>query len=100
MPWPKGKPRPPNAGRKKGTPNRKTQDLEDLCAAKGINPFELLLEFTGPAPLEIRFAALKEICQYLYPKRKAIEHSGEITNPYMALSLEELEKKVKEKIKK
>jgi hypothetical protein len=87
-------------GRVKGTPNRKTQTLMEQCEAKGIDPWAMLLEFTGPAPMELRFAALKEICNYLYPKRKAVEHSGEISNPYLQMELAELEKLVKEKLKK
>lgn len=90
---------PRYGGRAKGTPNKKTLDLHAKCAAKGIDPFELLLEFCGEAPMEIRLAALKEICSYLYPKRKAIEHSGEINNPYLEKSLEELEILVEQKLR-
>lgn len=101
MAWPKGKPRPEGAGRKKGTPNRSSLSLEEKCAARGIDVFELLLEYViEECPRELRFKAIQELCSYLYPKRKAIEHSGEISNPYLAMEFTELEKLVKEKIKK
>lgn len=90
----------PGSGRKKGTPNKSTLSLEQKCIEKGIDPFELLLEYvTEPCPMELRFKALQEICSYLYPKRKAIEHSGEIKNPYLEKSLDELERLVKQKLK-
>lgn len=77
MGWPRGKPRPPNAGRKKGKLNRKTDALFDLCDEMGINPFEALLRLSQNIDVEIQLGALKEICKYLYPQRKAIEHTGE-----------------------
>lgn len=97
---PKGHPKYPGAGRKKGTPNKTTEALFAKCEAKGIDPWDLLLEFCGPAEPNLRFAALKEICQYLYPKRKALEHSGEINNPFLEKSEKELERLVKEKLNK
>lgn len=73
----KGDPKPEGSGRKKGTPNRKTEDLMAKCEAKGIDVFEALLEYvTEPSTMELRLSALKELCQYLYPKRKALEVSG------------------------
>lgn len=75
----KGKPKDAGSGRKKGTPNKKTQDLMDKCEARGVDVFDLMLEYViHPCPMELRFSALKELCQYLYPKRKALEHSGQI----------------------
>lgn len=73
----KGKPKDPGSGRQKGTPNKSTQSLMEKCEAKGVDVFEAMLEYvTQPSTMELRFAALKELCQYLYPKRKALEHSG------------------------
>lgn len=39
MPWPKGKPRPPTAGRKKGTPNRQTVTVQETLARLDCDPF-------------------------------------------------------------
>lgn len=94
----KGKPK--TGGRVAGVPNRNTIDLHAMCADKGINPFQKLLEYLEfPCEPELRLQAIKEACKYLYPQRKAIEHSGEIANPYLALTLDELEKEVKAKLK-
>lgn len=66
-------------GRKPGTPNRKTEVLEEICAKNGLNPFEAMVHMAQCDAYEpaLRFAALKELCQYLYPKRKALELSGD-----------------------
>ena len=84
-----------------------------ICEEEGVDPFRALVRFArGPEdfdelPIDKKmavtmkqFEALKEICSYLYPKRKAVEHSGEINNPYMGKSIEELQKLVKERLNK
>lgn len=77
MAWQKGKPRPAGAGRKKGTPNKSTQDLMEICEQEGIEPFRAMVRLAAKEKDEWKqFDLLKEIAQYLYPKRKAIEHSG------------------------
>lgn len=83
-------------GRAKGTPNKR-KSLEEVCQAKGFDPFDAMLEIAqDDSDKHLRFQALKEVCQYLYPKRKTLEHSGEInTNPYAEYSLEQLEELVK-----
>lgn len=99
MGWPKGKPRPEGAGRKKGTPNKSTQDLFEKCRSKGIDVFEALLDIAINSPKEDnRLHALKDLANYLYPKRKALEHSGEINNPYAGMTLEELKAIGKKKL--
>lgn len=76
MAFPKGAARPEGAGRKKGTPNHKTQHLMNICEKEGIDPFQALCQIakesikTNP---ERAISALKEVCQYVYPKRKALE---------------------------
>lgn len=95
------KTRKKTGGRKAGTPNKKTQIVEDILNAIGCNPIENLARIANgepmkamiglnkdsgdyvvdevPPTLEQRLAANKELAQYVYPKRKAIEHgvSGE-----------------------
>lgn len=104
MGWPKGKPRgakPEGSGRKIGTPNKGVSELMAKCEAMGVDPWEKLIEFlVFPGEPQIRLQALKEICQYLYPKRKSLEHSGELNNTYLELPLDELESLVKQKLKK
>lgn len=68
-----GKPRHPNAGRKKGTPNKSSLPIEEVCRFHNCNPLEALIECMKDP--EQRFNAAKELMQYLYPKRKALEVS-------------------------
>ena len=64
-------------GRQKGTPNKKSQDLIQRCEDFGFDPFEALLSMARDSEDELlRFNAVKELCQYLFPKRKALEVSG------------------------
>lgn len=85
-------------GRSKGTPNKRTLELKELAEKLGVDPFEILLLFAkgdyaalgydefeekmGAAGIpvsirtiepELREKAAKDACEYLYPKRKAIE---------------------------
>lgn len=109
---------PKFGGRTKGTPNKKTQALLDRAKELGIDPFEILLYAAGNKwarlgycsgtlrrkgddgktytvdriPLELRIIAAKEACQYIYPKRKAIEISTDEKNPigaYLLMTVEE-----------
>lgn len=73
------------SGSRKGIPNKNKQALIKLLELKypDYNP---ILEMAAiatdkEADLRVRYDAHKEIAQYIYPKRKAIEveHSGEIT---------------------
>lgn len=97
----KGKPK--TGGRLKGTPNKRTQAVDqilDLCEKRGFDPFEALIEMAQVEENSaVRMTAIKELCNYIMPKKQAIAHSGEISNPYMEKSLPELEKMIKEKLK-
>lgn len=89
MAWPKGKPRPENAGRRKGTPNKETLTIQQLCEKHGVSPIEVLIELCGPEhETEMRFSAAKEVSQYLYPKRRAIEIDANV-NMELAKKAEE-----------
>jgi hypothetical protein len=99
MGFKKGQPRPPNAGRKKGSLNKKTEALKDKCERLGVDPFEeMLMIIKTSGDRHLRMTALKEVSKYLYPVHRAVEHSGEINNPYASKSVEELEQLVKEKL--
>lgn len=91
-------------GRVKGVPNKKTTTLIQKCEELKVDPFEILLLFakgdwkalgypmskqvksytqSGEAieedviSPELRGQCAKEACQYLYPKRKAVELSSD-----------------------
>lgn len=102
-----GDPRPPNAGRKKGTLNRNTQLLFDKAEELGVDPFEVVLLFAkgdwkslgyksasrlisakGGDVIEVdtispemRLSAAERACSYLYPKPKAVTLSNEDGSP-------------------
>lgn len=64
-------------GRPKGAPNKKTLALEEICAKHGVDVFEaLVLIIKEESDKLLRFQAIKEAAQYLYPKRKALEVSN------------------------
>jgi hypothetical protein len=85
-------------GRTKGTPNKKTRILQELAEDLKVDPFEILLRLASGdwaglgydsattlkysngvgyevdrISVETRLSAASEACQYLYPKRKAID---------------------------
>lgn len=68
-------------GRVAGKPNKKTQTIIEQCEAKNIDVLDLMLVFvTTPCEPALRLQALKELMRYIYPQRKAIEHSGDVDN--------------------
>lgn len=67
-------------GRNKGTPNKKTQGLIEICEEEDIDLFRALLSIAKNQSHEKNFEAIKEACQYVLPKRRSLEHSGSI-NP-------------------
>ena len=87
-------------GRQKGTPNKKTAELQDRVkqhmAKQGIKNFDPLLALAAisqekATPLKLKIEALKELAQYYHPKRRAVEISGEQT-----VNVNERAEKVKE----
>lgn len=88
-------------GRKKGTPNKDTEYIQNLLEKKNFCPIELMImvaqndwaglgysepefekqgfqgvTFYEPViSMDHRITAAKTLISYLYPKRKAIEHS-------------------------
>lgn len=88
---PKGTPK--TGGRAKGSPNRNKTELADKARELGVDPFTILLLYAkGDAdtlgytfiPLELRLKAASEASKYLYPQKKAVEHSGEGGGPIEA----------------
>lgn len=88
MPFVRGQKK--TGGRKKGSVN-KWKSVAILCETSDVNPFQVMIDIIQTTKRSsLRLAAAKELCQYLEPKKKSIEHSGEIRNPYANLTLEEL----------
>lgn len=80
MAWPKGKPRPPGAGRKKGTPNKLTASFREELAkfedGKGFDSVKEMLEIFTTIKFDNPMAAAKiglAVWDRLYPAIKGIE---------------------------
>ena len=69
------------AGRTKGTLNKRTVALKELIEEnfEGFDPIIELIEISKKEklPTDLRVSILKNLAEYLYPKRKALE--AEIT---------------------
>lgn len=99
MPFKKGDPRPANAGRKRGSTNKKSRFVHDILETHGINLVEQIVVRLAKISTEDQVKALCGLLPYVYPKLTSVEHSGEISNPYMDKSLEELELMIKKELK-
>ena len=89
-------------GRKRGTPNRKTADIQEKLAAMGCDPIAGMaaIAMDEKQDIALRAQMFKELAQYVAPKRKAVEMSGadgdELTLADLVLGSYELENKVRE----
>lgn len=64
-------------GRQKGTPNKDTAWLHDICEQEGVMPFrEMIIAAKQIDEPKSRCDAFEKVSQYLYPKRKAMELTG------------------------
>jgi hypothetical protein len=73
-------------GRKKGTPNKRTQERRAIIAAIqacGKDPLTFFADLlkNEKAPLDLRFAAAKELLPFMHPKLASIEaRTGGLTH--------------------
>lgn len=65
-------------GRLRGTPNRRTQDVELLLSRIGCDPIEGMarIAMDSQTPVEVRARMFAELACYIAPKRKAIDLGG------------------------
>lgn len=68
MTFEKGKPRHPKAGRRKGTPNKRTL-LEQALEKAGMNPFDVLIDMA----LAGDSACVIHLCKSAEPVRKPVD---------------------------
>ena len=70
-------------GRVAGTPNRKTQEISALLESLDCNPIEGMARIATNEKYspELRGRMYAELAQYVYPKRRAVEHAGEPVAP-------------------
>jgi hypothetical protein len=71
------------AGRRRGVPNKRTQDVAERLAALGCDPIEGMaqLALATDTPVEVRARMFAELAGYVFPKRKAVELSGDGGGP-------------------
>src|SRR5688572_10464844 len=64
----------------KATPNKMTQAVVERLAALGCNPIEGMVRIAmdETQPMVLRASMYRELAQYVAPKRKALEHKGEM----------------------
>ena len=91
MPFQKGQPRPPNAGRRPGSTNKRSADLAKRCEEMGFDPFDALMDVarTTHDP-HLRVTCLKELCKYVHPQKRQVDHNVDI-NVAVAEQVKELE---------
>ncbi len=69
----------PSSGRKKGTVNKREQEVKDKIEASGYDPIMAMIDIAERAAEEkdyiLSLTAAKELAQYIYPKRKSVEHT-------------------------
>jgi hypothetical protein len=78
MPFQRGQPRPSNAGRRAGTPNRASSDFREKVLRSGLSPVDFLCQtFRDPEqPMHLRVDAAKSIIPYIYPKLSNVDVSS------------------------
>jgi hypothetical protein len=74
----RSKPGERRGGRQRGTPNRASTEISEKLAALGCDPIagmaQLAMDPSNSPELRARMYA--ELAPYVFPKRKAIEHSA------------------------
>jgi hypothetical protein len=70
-------------GRGKGTPNKRTLAVAEVLGELGLDPIKQMGQIAMDERIEvsIRVQVLKELCQYIVPKRKAVEVTGDKGGP-------------------
>ena len=71
------------SGRKAGTPNRRTREVQEMLDSLHCNPIAGMVRIAEDESVELSLRArmYTELAQYVAPKRKAIEHSGPDDKP-------------------
>ena len=87
-------------GRAKGVPNKFTRSVMEICQEMNFDPVQGLIELARCAEDEgNRVTAHKELMKYIYPQRKAVEHSGSIDTGLQQM-IESLEGKTEDELAK
>jgi len=65
----------PGAGRPKGSPNKRTAEIQERLAELDCDPIEgmAMIAADPTNSNELKFSCYKELAQYIAPKRKAVD---------------------------
>ncbi len=69
-----GQSKPKGSGRKKGSPNKRSMILDEELIKFGLNVPQKIAELIPKLPIEKQLDALLDLMNYIYPKRKSLEH--------------------------
>ena len=91
MPRGGSKPGERRGGRKKGTPNKKTAEMQAEIAATGETPLQYMLRILRDESVEParRDAMAKAAAPYVHPQLSAVKHGGDgtaVKNEYTVIS--------------
>ncbi len=72
------KPGERRGGRQKGTPNKRTVEVQQRLSELDCDPIQgmALIAMDASNPPELRGRMFAELAAYIAPKRKAVEHTG------------------------
>lgn len=70
-------------GRPRGSQTKFRFDVTQILKEAGCNPFQILADIAmGSESVHARKDAAAELCSYVAPKLKHIEHAADSTNPF------------------
>jgi hypothetical protein len=67
--------KPVGSGRKRGSRNKRTTDLNDVFERLDFNVPEQIVALLPELPAEKRVDTMLELMNFVYPKRKAVENT-------------------------
>lgn len=76
-------------GRKKGTPNRVTQTIQEYFDSNGIFIPQKIMELMPKLDERDQVKAWLELIQYVFPKRKSLDHTFNPSNEELKAILKE-----------
>lgn len=74
----------PGAGRPKGKPNKRTQEIQDRLDELDCDPIEgmAMIAVDPTSDPALKFQCFKELAQYVAPKRKAIDMNATLDGSF------------------
>jgi hypothetical protein len=99
MAFESGKPRAENAGRKPGTPNKRTLEIQEYATSRNVSPanfcIDILANDTESIGKEVitfedKQWAIELLMPYLYGKRKPVDSKGDDSESLVSLFLGQL----------